>query len=124
MTYSWMKAVEKRRTEADSGDTGMDCCLVRERLQWAMGIGVDMVGLEEGFTLGYHRSAAVGGGGDMGDAAGACVGGTLGEGLGAVVVGTLGECVGDGGGGTRGHGVGRAGASGTAWVGKMGMCAN
>ena len=124
MAHSWMKAGGERREEAASGDTGLACCLLRERVWWEMGAGVSEVGLSEDCTLGDRRGTAVGRGGAMGDAVGACDGVTLGEGLGAVVAVTLVEGVGAGGNGIHWLGVGRAGELVTSWAGKMGMCSN
>ena len=73
-----MNAGEKRRAEADSGDTVMASCLVQERVRWSMGIGVDGASLTEGCALVDCRGAAVGGIGALVDTVGACVVVTLG----------------------------------------------
>ena len=70
MAHYCMKAGGKWQAEAASWDRGLVCLLLREQVQWSMGIfGVV---LSEGCTLGYRRGAAVYGGGALGDSVGAC----------------------------------------------------
>ena len=62
MSHSCMKSGEKRREEAAICDTGMVCCLVWERVRYAMWIGGYGDGLAEVHTLGDHHDTSVDGG--------------------------------------------------------------